>query len=54
MKLLEGRVRGFRLELEGERSKCVGLEKKLKWCEERGSRLEGEGDSLRGEIRCVF
>ena len=52
--MLEGRAKSFRLELEGERKKSEGLEKKLKWCEERGVRLEGEGESLRGEIRCVL
>lgn len=43
----------WRGEVDSERSRREEMEKKLKCCEERCLRLEGEGDSLRGEIRCV-
>ena len=50
-KSIEARGKSWRGELEGERNRRNELEKKLKWSEERVDRLEGEGESLRGEIR---
>lgn len=53
-KSMEERGKRWRGEVSSEREKREEAEKKLRWCEERCLRLEGEGDSLRGEIRCVL
>ena len=52
-KSIEARGKSWRGELEAERNRRNELEKKLKWSEERVDRLEGEGESLREEIRYV-
>lgn len=53
LKSIEDQGRKWRGELSAERERREEMEKKLRWCEERCVRLEGEGDSLRGEIRWV-
>jgi nucleoprotein TPR len=56
-KSVEETMKRLREECAQERNRREEMEKKLKFSEERVDRLEGEGDSLRGEIRlvlCIF